>query len=153
MNLGLGSRLEEHPELARVPGTAFSTAIAFWQHSGANTAADQDDVKAVRLAINGGENGLADAKIWLAQAKKAFAPPKPAATAPEVATEQADAVFAKLQELGYVVAAPTISADKGQLVSDGLKLFQAARGLPQSGVLDEDTLYALTDPSNRAGDK
>jgi putative chitinase len=152
-NLGLGNKLEEHPEFLRVPSTAFSTAISFWQYSGANAGADRDDVTAVRAAINGGSNGLADAKIWLVQAKKAFAPTAIGAAAPQVAAQETEAVLGKLQELGYVEPSIAMNADKGQLANDGLKRFQAAKGLPQTGILDEDTLYALTDPSSRQRDR
>ena len=52
--------LMEHPEwLAKFPG-AIKSALWFWQINGLSRLADEDDVRAITLRINGGLNGLAE---------------------------------------------------------------------------------------------
>ncbi|WP_050994885.1 glycoside hydrolase family 19 protein [Bradyrhizobium liaoningense] len=65
-----GMPLVEHPELLHNPDSAFKAAYLEWI---CNAAADRDDVVAVRKIINGGTNGLAECKAFLAKAKKALA--------------------------------------------------------------------------------
>ncbi len=63
-----------HPELLHQPDGAFMAAYLEWAQDGrCNAAADRDDVVTVRRIINGGSNGLAECKIFLAKAKKALA--------------------------------------------------------------------------------
>lgn len=63
-----------HPELLHQPDSAFMAAYLEWAQDGrCNAAADRDDVVTVRRIINGGSNGLAECKIFLAKAKKALA--------------------------------------------------------------------------------
>lgn len=69
-----GLPLVEHPELLHVPGSAFTAAYLEWaQDSRCNAAADRDDVVAVRKIINGGTNGLAECRKYLAKAKSVLA--------------------------------------------------------------------------------
>lgn len=68
-----GLPLVEHPELLHQPDSAFKAAYLEWAQDGrCNAAADRDDVAAVRKIINGGSNGLADCRRFLAAAKKAL---------------------------------------------------------------------------------
>lgn len=48
---------------------ALLSAITYWQSRPLNAAADKDDVVRVTKLINGGTNGLADRKQYLARAK------------------------------------------------------------------------------------
>jgi predicted chitinase len=69
-----GLPLVAHPELLHNPDSAFMAAYLEWAQDGrCNGAADRDDVVAVRKIINGGKNGLAECRVFLAKAKKALA--------------------------------------------------------------------------------
>lgn len=64
--------LMSHPEwLSRYPGAAKS-AMWYWQSRNLNYWADRDNVMAVTKKINGGYNGLAQRKKYLARAKEAL---------------------------------------------------------------------------------
>ena len=87
-----GLPLVAHPELLHNPDSAFMAAYLEWAQDGrCNAAADGDDVTAVRRVINGGTNGLAECRAFLAKAKKALAdyqaPPPVAAFAEPDAIE------------------------------------------------------------------
>ncbi len=69
-----GLPLVAHPDLLHQPDSAFMAAYLEWIQDGrCNAAADRDDVVAVRKIINGGANGLAECRAFLAKAKKALA--------------------------------------------------------------------------------
>ncbi|MEY9466276.1 putative chitinase [Bradyrhizobium ottawaense] len=69
-----GLPLVEHPELLHQPDSAFMAAYLEWAQDGrCNAAADRDDVVEVRRIINGGRNGLAECRKYLAKAKQALA--------------------------------------------------------------------------------
>lgn len=69
-----GLPLVAHPELLHQPDSAFMAAYLEWAQDGrCNTAADRDDVVEVRRIINGGKNGLAECRRFLAKAKQALA--------------------------------------------------------------------------------
>lgn len=69
-----GLPLVEHPELLHQPDSAFVAAYLEWAQDGrCNAAADRDDVEAVRKIINGGRNGLAECRKYLARAKRVLA--------------------------------------------------------------------------------
>jgi predicted chitinase len=69
-----GLPLVAHPEMLHQPDSAFMAAYLEWAQDGrCNAAADRDDVVAVRKIINGGSNGLAECRAFLAKAKKALA--------------------------------------------------------------------------------
>ena len=58
------------PELLEQPNGATKSGMWFWMKSGLNEIADKDDVLAITKKINGGTNGLASRKKWLATCKK-----------------------------------------------------------------------------------
>lgn len=69
-----GLPLVAHPELLHQPDSAFMAAYLEWAQGGrCNEAADRDDVGDVRFIINGGDNGIADCRVYLAKAKRALA--------------------------------------------------------------------------------
>lgn len=69
-----GLPLVEHPELLHQPDSAFMAAYLEWAQGGrCNAAADRDDVVEVRRIINGGRNGLAECRKYLAKAKQVLA--------------------------------------------------------------------------------
>ncbi|WP_051052542.1 glycoside hydrolase family 19 protein [Bradyrhizobium liaoningense] len=85
-----GLPLVEHPELLHQPDSAFMAAYLEWAQDGrCNTAADRDDVVEVRQIINGGRNGLAECRKYLAKAKQALADYSAAPVASFVALDPA----------------------------------------------------------------
>ncbi len=69
----IGVDLESHPEIAAYPSVGLWIACQYWTDRGLNKLADADDVEAVTRKVNGGVNGLADRKAYLAKAKALFA--------------------------------------------------------------------------------
>jgi putative chitinase len=68
----LGVDLVNNPTLLATDELASRSAGWFWQKSGLNAIADQDDVVRVTRIINGGTNGLSDRTQKLAAAKRVF---------------------------------------------------------------------------------
>lgn len=64
-----GLPLVECPELASKPENFVLIACDFWAQHGCNEMADQDDLKGITRAINGGYNGLADRARMLTRAE------------------------------------------------------------------------------------
>lgn len=114
-----GLPLVEHPELLHSPGSAFTAAYLEWAQDGrCNAAADRDDVAAVRRIINGGSNGLAECRGFLAKAKKALADYGCAAPAALVADPADD-------------AAPPIAADPVSEVAPAVLVDPEVVGEPE----------------------
>ena len=66
----LGVPAEEHPEIIASPALGFLTAGLYWLDHGCNADADEDNITAVTVAINGGLNGVTNRGIYLAAAKQ-----------------------------------------------------------------------------------
>ena len=64
-----GVGFESDPELVLSAEHALKPALAEWTEGKLNAAADADDILKITKRINGGTNGLADRKTWLAKAK------------------------------------------------------------------------------------
>lgn len=63
------------------PVAALRAAFTEWDHRGCNDHARNDDIKTITKRINGGFNGIADRRAWLARAKKVWPTlPRPAST-------------------------------------------------------------------------
>ena len=67
---GTGLPVVDHPEMLRSFPGALEAATIFWTKRNINALADQNDVAGVCKKVNGGTNGLADQRIWLAKAAK-----------------------------------------------------------------------------------
>lgn len=78
----IGIDLIENPGLADEPLYSLKIACEYWTVRGINPLADRDDVEGVTRKINGGQNGLADRKRYLAKAKTIFTGAKLAAPLP-----------------------------------------------------------------------
>jgi putative chitinase len=65
---------EDDPDALRTPGPALASALKFWRDHAPrlNVHADHDDLAGVRRIVNGGLNGIADARAYLASAKRIF---------------------------------------------------------------------------------
>jgi putative chitinase len=60
---------EHDPETLRTPEGAFRSALHEWTTRGCSVLADRDDITSLRIAINGGTNGLDHCREHLARAK------------------------------------------------------------------------------------
>lgn len=65
-----GVDFEAHPELVVSAEHALKPALAEWTEGNLNAAADRDDIVAITRKINGGLNGLASRRAWLAKVKR-----------------------------------------------------------------------------------
>ncbi|MEI8396965.1 MAG: hypothetical protein WCF85_19740 [Rhodospirillaceae bacterium] len=61
--------LEAAPELATDPRYCLRLAAAEWRDNRCNEAADLDDIERVTRLVNGGLNGLAERRAWLAKVR------------------------------------------------------------------------------------
>lgn len=64
-----GLDLVGNPDQVADPATGLRVACTYWTARAINAAADRDDIVAVRQLVNGGTNGLDEAKRNLARAK------------------------------------------------------------------------------------
>jgi putative chitinase len=60
----------DRPELLEDPDTGMKAACIYWQDRGCNALADADDVTALSIRINGGQNGLDGRKAALKRARE-----------------------------------------------------------------------------------
>jgi putative chitinase len=67
-----GIDLVGHPDRANDVGHLLEVAASFWKWKGLNPHADHDDELKITKLINGGTNGLADRRSWLAKARRVF---------------------------------------------------------------------------------
>ncbi len=65
-----GVDFEAHPELVLSPEYALKPALVEWTEGNLNEAAGRDDIVAITRKINGGLNGLASRRTWLARIKR-----------------------------------------------------------------------------------
>jgi putative chitinase len=82
-------------KMAAFPWAA-TTAAQYWKDRNLNASADRDDIRAVTLRVNGGENGLASRTAYLAKAKHALSDLKGALIAGAAAETQKAVVKAKV---------------------------------------------------------
>ena len=68
-----GVDFEAQPELVVSAEHALKPALAEWAEGKLNAAADRDDIVAITKKINGGTNGLASRREWLAKLKPMIA--------------------------------------------------------------------------------
>jgi putative chitinase len=61
---------EDDPETLRIPIEALKAALKFWSDNHLSHFADVEDIVGLRKAVNGGTNGLEEAKHYTAAAKR-----------------------------------------------------------------------------------
>lgn len=65
----IGIDIEQHPEVVALPSFGLLVGCMYWETRSINPLADADDIEAVTRKINGGINGLAERRAYLAKAK------------------------------------------------------------------------------------
>lgn len=63
---------ENDPDTLRQPDGALLAALRYWTDHNLNKLADANNMFALRKAVNGGTNGLVDAKSYFAKARRIF---------------------------------------------------------------------------------
>ncbi|WP_306752871.1 hypothetical protein [Paracoccus actinidiae] len=140
--LEIGLPLEANPDLARKPTEGLQAATAYWSSRSINRPADDDDVEKVRRLVNGGTNGLAEARLWLPKAKAAFG----GRVSEDDDADARQAVVEILIARGALDPGfGTVSPSEAEL-STGLDAYQQLMNLPETGRLDNDTFNSLVDP-------
>lgn len=134
----------DDPDYIRTPDGALHAALEFWTRNGCNAFADRDDVTGLRRRINGGTNGLTEAKTYLKKAKSVFtsfdnvkpesAPPMPKARIMELQNHLLRVGYIELGRADGQIGSKTIAA---------ISMFQAENGLNVNGRFDDDTIEAL----------
>lgn len=150
---------EENPEALRDPDTAFETAVREWANRGCNALADADDLEAVRRKINGGLNGIAEAREFMRKAKAVWPDqpgkpivaqvedkPRPAAPTPAqkkaASPELIEAIQRALIAKGYnEVGEP--DGKFGSKTRGSILAFEADHALPLTGLPSGDLLEAV----------
>ncbi|MDR6495630.1 putative chitinase [Paraburkholderia terricola] len=143
-----GLPIESNPDLAREPQGGLQIALAYWASNDINSIADTNDLYKVRVAVNGKNAlGLEQAKLWYRYLDKMLGgtgTESGSAQSLENYRLQPDAAKGILRELGF--GGPSFESSSDPDVSAvALKEFQISRSLKPTGVVDDDTLYALTD--------
>jgi len=149
--------LVERPDLARQVPEALRATVAYWKARAVNDAADDDDIRRVRMLVNGPRaHALHTAQIWLNRARDVFlagSGTETGAAMLEVAASDNDAVSGALEELGFLQpGARESAASGGQVLSEALSAYQKSQGLPETGEFDLDTLYSITNQPGVNGD-
>ena len=149
--------LEEKPEMVRQPKEGLHAAIAYWIKHNINNSAENHDIKEVRRKINPPLEGFHSSKMWFRKIGPAFGLTAQQSmiesdASSEKGSDMEDA-SAILESLGFM---PSGSVESGSLTeetfNESLRKYQKSRGLSETGILDDDTFYAITDPQEWKAD-
>lgn len=157
----LGYPYESKPQLMEQFPHALLVSLWFWKKRGLNKHADADNVVKVTKVINGGKNGLADRRKYLAKAKAIWLGEDDELVTPEPdgslshmpvirkGAKGADVVTLQkeLIEAGYKVL---VDGDFGEHTDEALRDFQDREGLTDDGIAGAKTWAALE--RNKPGD-
>lgn len=139
---------EDSPDALRDPTTAFLTAVHEWSNRGCNALADRDDVTAIRKVINGGTNGLAEAKTYLVRAKAVFTSSAPQKA---VLSNKMDLVK-QVQDLLWDKGYPEVGESDGKFgprTRNAILAFQADNKLDLTGEISDALLANLVKTPKR----
>lgn len=128
------------------PFGALRAAFREWHRKGCNKHATRDDIERVTKLINGGHNGLADRKRYLALAKRIWkhmpdAPPAVEAPDVLVTPQLVKDVQARLAELGYRPG--HVDGKAGAATRAAILSFQDVNGLKPDGQIARDLVTRL----------
>lgn len=132
------------------PLNSMHGALIEWDEKKANRLADKDDANAVRRAINGGHNGLADFRNYLAKAKRIWPVTEKrdnAIVALGDVGEQVKALQTMLAAAGYSPGAT--DGIFGTLTERAVAAYQVTNGVTGTGRVDAET-WAMIEASSRA---
>lgn len=129
---------------------ALLSAVYYWKSRKLNRHADRDDIVMVTKVVNGGRNGLADRRNYLAKAKKLLAVKAGAAVSARQNGitvlrrgsdgEAVEGLQRRLVVHGFPIA---IDGDFGPGTETAVRSFQAQHGLTVDGLVGRDTLARL----------
>ena len=144
----LGVALETQPDDVREPEMGLDAALEYWKWRNVAEISETGTIRDVRIAINGGTNGLRETSVWHAVIKDAYE--NRGGFVLETRVRGIDpvdaAVAAALADLGFLEEPELESTFQSGRYNEALAEFQRSRGLEPTGVFDTDTLYAITDP-------
>lgn len=143
----IGFPLEEKPDMAREPRAGLLAAIAYWQARNINDAADDNDIRRVRILVNGPKaHGLPQAIVWFDKTWKRIYATRPNSGIEASAVVDAEGLFDQMMENSGLLDSGTEAGNIDTDRSDALRRFQTELGLAVTGTLDEATQLALLDP-------
>jgi putative chitinase len=141
----LGLDLEGDPDQAADPVISLRIACEYWKAKHLNYHADHDDIRTITQLVNGGQNGIASRKSYLATAKGALGY-TPDALPERITLRQGDrndevtALQVHLRLAGETVGA---DGDFGAGTANVLRRFQQSKCPPPTGEADAATWAAL----------
>lgn len=138
----LGRNLVGHPEQVEAFPTALEVSCWFWAANGLNKHADNDDVRAVSRAINGGFNGLKDRKRRLKIAKRIWVD----GDAPPMTLRRGDE-GEDVRVLQATIGVEPVDGIFGPATEEAVKAWQARHELEPDGVVGPLTWQAIDDDS------
>lgn len=152
---------ESNPQALREPKTAFETAVREWKNRKCNAIADRDDLTALRKVWNGGTNGLAEAKAYLAKGKTIFTATTTVKTvnvpvpqkllntpSPDTGVDLVERVQALLWDKGYPEVG-NVDGKFGARTRNAILAFQADNKLPLTGNVTDLLLAQLVKAPKR----
>lgn len=143
----VGLDLVAHPDQAADPVVSLKLACEYWRRRGLNAFADRDDIVRITRRINGGQNGLASRRAFLAAAKAALRgdPAVASNSLPTLHAGDRGPDVTNLQELlqdhGYNVLG---DGNFGRATQTAVRQFQRAKRLGADGIVGPLTWAALS---------
>ncbi|MBY2914135.1 trypsin-like serine protease [Rhizobium leguminosarum] len=146
----LGLPLESNPELARRPTEGLAAALAFWKVREINKAADANDLRRVRILVNGpAAHGFEQSKAFFYRhVSRAFQAKLPGAFAIGTETSVNDDIIDNLLISEGFASSDSFESqeDRESKRSDAIREVQTEFGLPVTGRIDEKTENELLQP-------
>lgn len=136
----LGIDLVGNPELAIDPDYTLKIAIAEWTQKRCNPKADQNDIYAISLAINGGTVGLVERRSMFTEVWKIFSSGEESwqEAAPKHSTIALQKAMNEIMNAKLVV-----DGKAGPATEKAVRDFQASHGLKEDGIAGPVTRAAI----------